>query len=909
MKNKKHISILLCVLLVLSVIPFYSVSGFAQSEAQAVLTFSENEITETSAGSGYTVDGTTLTITANGVYEIGGSCSEGAIVVNKSLSDVTLVLNSLELANSSTAPIVIKKSSDVTVELVGTSTLTDNEDASTEETNSDFEGAAIKVKSGSSLTVTGDGALIINGNAKNGIKGAAESSFIMESGSVTVTAENNGIAFDGSVVIYDGTITVDSGNDGIKAVPDEGDTASAGTIDIYGGIFTVIADGDGIQAGTDLTITNGSFNITTLDGYASTSFDKDTMSCKGLKASGDDDDTEEATNTITISGGTFNLDTADDAVHSDAYAVITGGTFYIYTGDDGVHADTSLNLGTENGLERDPEIFIYASYEGLEAGTVYGYSGKYWVVASDDGINAAGGSSDGTDTGSNDHFNPGGGPGGNQGTTDSSDYSINIYGGSYYVNCTGDGLDSNGALNLYGGTLTVFSQASGGDNSPLDSEGTILIDGATVFAAGTNPMNENPSNSSQKYYTSTTSRSANTVINIKYGGSVVYSDKLVRNVNYILYSSPDMTTTSCTVTTGGSVDNCKSHAWAHNWDSGVITTEATETTAGVITYTCQDCGKVEMKTIPATSVAVDDNDEGEEEETTEYTVTFELDSHTSVDIYYTQDYTEVDEEDVTSAVARDSSTGETDISGDGQVNFAITVDEGYVLDSISIDGSYKNLKEISSEEIENLYRITKISSDLTVTVSTALDWLYPDVCGTNWFYSAVKYVSNAGYMKGYSNGYFGPADALQRQDFVVTLARIAGVDLTEYEDAECGLTDVNKGTYYYSAICWAVEQGIITGYENGKFGVGDQITREQIATILYRYLGSPDIEGNSSTILADFSDAGKISAFAENAMLWAVENGIIKGMNDTTLAPLKSASRAEIATIIMRMDTSGMFSD
>ena len=149
-------------------------------------------------------------------------------------------------------------------------------------------------------------------------------------------------------------------------------------------------------------------------------------------------------------------------VHSDGDIKITAGVFEIQTGDDGVHADTTLDLGTQDGYDRDPMITVSTSYEGLEGGTVNIYSGKFYTVSSDDGINAAGGSSSGSGGGGTDPFRPG-----RPGWGASGDYTINVYGGHVYVDAKGDGLDSNGDLNLYGGDITVFSMAAGGDNSPL----------------------------------------------------------------------------------------------------------------------------------------------------------------------------------------------------------------------------------------------------------------------------------------------------------------------------------------------------------------------------------------------------------------------------------------------------------
>ena len=723
MLKKKIISASLTALLALSAMPMTAGTVYA-ANVNPTLTFSNTAIKETVSGNGYTISGTTLTISAAGVYRVKGNCSEGSIVVSKSLDNVILILDDLSLSSASTAPVVVKKGSNVTIHLDGTSTLTDNEDASTEDTNEDFEGAAIKVKSGSNVTFCGEGTLNVNGNAKNGIKGAEESTQTFNGGTYNVTAANNGIAADGSITVNGGSFTLDTDNDGIKSVPDADDTVSTGSVTINGGTFNITADGDGISAEDTLKITGGDFTIKTLGGYNDKTFNSDTMSCKGLKASGDRENIE---NNLIITGGTFDLNTADDAIHSDTNAEITGGTFKIYTGDDGVHADTQLDLGISGGLARDPEFYIYSSYEGLESGTVNLYSGKYYVVASDDGINAAGGSANGSDPGmgGGNTFNPGGRPGGpggpgGQGGTSSGNYALNIYGGAVYVNALGDGLDSNGTLNLTGGNVSVFSMQSGGDNSPFDCDGTMTLNGATVFAAGTNPMNENPSTStSQSYYKQSTNLSAGTVITVKNGSTTLYSDKLLRNINYLLYSEPNVSSSSISVSTGGSVDSCKSNAFVHNWNSGTVVTAATATSSGKMKYTCSDCGAVEYKTIPAT---VSQNCSGHEdtviEEDTGYSVTFSTDSGATINVYNTQDYSYVSTANAKTAVSRNSDTGLPDSTGEGQVNFSVVLKSGYEIDTVTVSGGYKNLKDVSTDDNPNTYRVTKVTSDLTITVTT-----------------------------------------------------------------------------------------------------------------------------------------------------------------------------------------------
>ncbi len=847
----------------------------AVAEQSAVLTFSNSSITETSAGSGYTIDGTTLTITTAGTYRITGSCSEGSVVVSKGLSNVTLILDNLSLSSSTTAPVVVKKSANVNIHLVGTSTLTDNEDPA-DETSTDttvaeaFEGAAVKVKSGSTVTFCGEGNLNAVANAKNGIKGGATASLIFnQSGTINVSgnskyygattsgaAVNNGIAGDGSIVINQGTYVIKAANDGIKSAPDatdetEGtviDTESAGTVTINGGTFDIDVDGDGIQADSALNINGGTFDIRTWKGY---SVWNDTLanaySCKGLKASGDRAEEAGIEPALNITGGTFTINTGDDAIHSDANATVTGGTFTIQTGDDGMHADTSLTLGTENGFDRDPDVNISTSYEGLEGGTLYVYSGRYYVVASDDGVNAAGGSTNGSDPGAGggNTFNPGGRPGGGGGfnpggggSQSSGNYNIYIYGGDLYVNCNGDGLDSNGGLYLYGGTQAVFSMKSGGDNSAIDADGTISIQGATVFTAGTTGMDGSAKSSwfgsNQKYASSTTSYTAGKIINTKAGsnGSVMLSYSLPKAVNYIMASWPATVSSSApSFATATSVTACKGGSQSHSWNSGTVTTAATSTSTGVKTYTCTKCGATEKQTIPMT-VAVDACDHSvNQEELVDngYTVTFAGDSGvSSVTVYNTQDYTGASESvsATGTTVSRSSDTGEPDSTGSGQVNFTINIADGYALDSVTVtSGTYKNIKGPTDTGLVNTYRITKISGDTTITIKTVQCEHGTIASGTtpSWSWSEGYGTATLSYTCadcGNTVNVDGEVSSVLTSSSLITFTAKASIGSTQYTDTKTaspftasfncdeGVESVN--VYYTQDYTSADETGVTT---------------------------------------------------------------------------------------------------
>ena len=322
--------------------------GFGSTTAQAasadtVLTFTDTAVTASGENAGVEIDGTDLTITASGTYTLTGSCADGSVTVKKGTSGVTLILDGLSLTSSDSAPLRCNKDTEVTLRVTGTNTLTDAEDIANEGSE-DFDGAAVKVKSGASLTVTGDGTLTVNGSCKNGIKGAGLAAVTIDSSTLIVHAENNGIACDNAIVINGGSVTVTAGNDGIKAEPDEDDADSAGSIAITGGTVKITSAGDSVQTAGDLTIT----------------------------------------------GGTFDVTSGDDAFKSAGNITVTAGTFRIAAEDDGISADYILTVGTKN-ASSGPDITISKCTEGLEGAAVNLYAGKAAITSSDDGINAANG--------------------------------------------------------------------------------------------------------------------------------------------------------------------------------------------------------------------------------------------------------------------------------------------------------------------------------------------------------------------------------------------------------------------------------------------------------------------------------------------------------------------------------------
>ena len=325
----------------------------AAPTADVTFTFTDSGVTASASGSGWEISGTSLTITASGTYLITGSASEGSVKVKKNVTDVTLVLSDLTLASSTTAPVVIGKGSEATIYTLGTVTLTDKEDASTEDANEDFEGAAIKVKSGATLTLTGTGTLNADGTkCKNAIKGASEAVITIAGGTINAGAANNGIASDGELIITGGTVNVAAASDGIKADPDDDDTTSKGSLTILDGTITVSAGDDAIKALYDLTIgTDGAS-----DGPSITV----TKSCEALEGA-----------RIYLNSGSGSFTASDDGINAatsrtanEIALYINGGTWFVNSDGDGLDAGGDSNRGGSIYMNGGTMIVLGAANSG-----------------------------------------------------------------------------------------------------------------------------------------------------------------------------------------------------------------------------------------------------------------------------------------------------------------------------------------------------------------------------------------------------------------------------------------------------------------------------------------------------------------------------------------------------------------
>ena len=803
--KKKLLAALLASALAAGMLPTSACAASDYTTANATLvTLTDSSATAKGKYTGYEIDGTDVSITAAGTYVFSGDCDNGSITVKKGVTGVTIVLNGLTLTNDDSAAITLNKTAEASLIAAAgtTNTVADTEGSSD-------ENAAVKVKSGASLSISGTGTLTVDGNAKNGIKGAADAVITVAEVKLNINAADDGLSCDDELNITGGTLSITAGGDAVKASPDTGDTenqdtTSLGNVTISGGTLTLNATEDGIQADGDLTISGSTFHVKTNGGHT-TALTDDSASCKGFKAGG----------ALTVTGGTLTVDSADDALHANTDVTISGGTLTLATGDDGVHADNDLVIGTKGASSTStPRINITASYEGLEGTTVTVYSGDIDVVASDDGVNAASSTL-------GEH---------------SDKYAISIAGGDLYIDAGSDGLDSNNDISMTGGKVEVYG-ADAMMDAAIDYDGTFTLSGGTLFGAGMEPSagtqayiavgetspsggmggGPNGQGGGQGMTPPSDANGTNDGTNDGTNGNppTPPSDSNGNTMTPPNFSgNTDGTFTPPTKPSGGKADgkpsgNLPNRESALGIKEGSVIT--VQDSSGKTLYTATALGSMSSVIFSSADIK-----EGET-----YTVLV----------------------DGTSVGTAEAKLGTTDSS--------------------SSMGTFKPGQ--GGQPNQN-------GSQATVGG-------FKDVPQNSWFASAVQYVTSNSLMNGTSTTAFSPSATMSRGMLMTVLARYAG------ESTEGGTVWYEKG------MNWAKNKGISDGSAPNR-----NITREQLAAMLYRYAGEPD----GAADLSAYTDAGSVSAYAEKAVQWCVKNGILTGKTSSTLAPKATATRAECAAMLQR---------
>ena len=438
------------------------------------------------------VDGSTVTITEAGVYVLSGALSDGTVIVDADDQKVQLVLSGASITSTTTAAIRVEEADKVFITLAeGT------QNALINTTGFDDNDAVVFARD--DIVFNGSGELTIE-SAKDGIEGKDDVKFT--GGTYTITAENRGIDANDSVRIADGSFTIVSGRDYIRVNNDE--ESDKGYVVITGGAFDLTAGG-----GAE----NGEAHAEGMMGFGQAAASADegsSVSTKGVKASG----------TLTITGGDFAIDTADDALHAGGDIAVEGGALSIASGDDGVHSDAALTIS-------GGAIDISRSYEGLEGMSIAVSGGDIRLNADDDGLNAAGGS-DGSGYGFYDMF------------ASQEGVTIDISGGTLYVNAEGDGIDSNGSLSVSGGTIVVSGPTDSG-NGAMDYNGSATITGGTLIAAGSAAMAQNfGSGSTQVCALVQVDGAAGTITLKDADGNVLITAEVEKQFSSVLISSPEL---------------------------------------------------------------------------------------------------------------------------------------------------------------------------------------------------------------------------------------------------------------------------------------------------------------------------------------------------------------------------------
>ncbi len=523
-----------------------------ESSDEVSIVLSGDSITENSDN--VTVSGTTATIKAAGTYTLSGTLDNGQILVDADGDGtVRLVLNGVSISNSTSSAIFVNDAEKAIVVLTENTvnTLTDAASYVYADATEDEPNAALFSKS--NLTIYGGGTLQVTGNYNDGI--ASKDGLIIDSAIIDITAVDDGIRGKDYLIVREGIISISAGGDGLKS--DNEDDTTLGYISVESGELAVIATGDAIQAQTDVIVSGGVFNLKAGGGSGYTA---SSTSAKGIKAGA----------LVVVDAGEFTLNTADDAIHSNGTLTVNGGTFAISSGDDGIHADTAIAVN-------DGDIVISKSYEGVESAAITVNGGDISVVSTDDGINAAGG----TDSSSQD-----GRPGQNTYTA-TGNYYLHIYGGSIYVNATGDGIDINGAIVMTAGTVIVNGPTSSA-NGALDYDSTFTMNGGFLVAAGSSGMLQAPSSSSGQNAVAvifSSARSANTLFNLQTSsGSSIVTFAPAKSYQAVVISAPGLTSgTSYSVYTGGSSTGTAVHGLYENGTYTPGTRYATFTLSNRIT--------------------------------------------------------------------------------------------------------------------------------------------------------------------------------------------------------------------------------------------------------------------------------------------------------------------------------------
>ena len=487
-----------------------------------------NKTTATVSGSGVKADGSTITITEEGVYIVSGTLEDGQIIVDASDSDkVQIVLDGVHINCKTNAAIYVREADKVFITLAENSSNTLG--GGNEYTQIDDNTVDGVIFSKSNLVCNGTGSLTIEADYKHGI--VSKDDLVITGGTYKIAAADNGITAKDQIKILNGSFDIDAANSAVKAK--NTDDAELGNIYIAGGIFTIEAEQDGFHATGSIVVDDGTITVNSGDdGFHA---ELDTVIHGGTILVEKSNEGLEGKRVV-VNGGDITINASDDGINAansgdDGVNAINPGANAVGSGDDDSNAASSNN---------DSSAAVNSGDDGSISGEADGKEPQQMPPDTENGsdmqpsqdFDPENAPSDGN---APQNFDPGnapsdgdapqkmqGGPGGGG----NSELYIKITGGTLTVSADGDGLDSNGGLLVTGGTTIVYGPTSDGD-SALDYDGSAIATGGTLAAIGSAGMTESFSEDSTQpvitYYCTETQSAATTITLTDSDGSALFT--------------------------------------------------------------------------------------------------------------------------------------------------------------------------------------------------------------------------------------------------------------------------------------------------------------------------------------------------------------------------------------------------
>jgi hypothetical protein len=505
--------------------------------------------TITAPNNSVSIQGNTVIIHSSGSYTLTGTSADAQVIVDTS-GAVNLIFDNLDLTSTTSAPIYVEDASSVYIELAEDSinTLTDSA-----RRNDDDDDADAVIYSESDLNFTGYGVLNINAQYEDGIH--TERHLNIQYGEYFITAREDGLVGEDSIVLLNTQLTIQAGDKGIKT--DEDDN-QRGFIQISDSILNIESGDHAIDAEGQLMVNDSEITVQVQDREGS---------ADGIKA-GDD---------IVFNNVIATIVSADHGIDTDGNFTLNSGDLTISVPDKGINVEYTFTMN-------DGIINILASEEGIEAGVIIINDGEINIVASDDGINISFPDDADpiyTNTGNQ---NMGGqgmggrgqGGGGFRGNASEAPYHLTINGGLIVINSQADGLDSNGSIIMNDGTVIVHGPTVNMEGA-LDYDGTFTLNGGVLIAVGSAGMPQAPSENSPMpnvSFTFNTVLAGGTAINIQSAdGENILTFVPAKDFQNVIFSSPDLVIgETYTISYGGTPTGDEQHGlyWDGDYSGGEI---------------------------------------------------------------------------------------------------------------------------------------------------------------------------------------------------------------------------------------------------------------------------------------------------------------------------------------------------